>query len=130
MNKRFQLFIGRTIFSLVKNFRISIFISYTGFLTSEENRMVILLTTWPLCWEGAKEFIFGRNNRYESVLRLQYFVSTFLFHFCQNNLYTYSINKLLHAWLARLCDFYLHLLFHNSCIKIVRTRQPCMIFIC
>ena len=29
---------------------------YTVFLTSEENRMVILLTTWPPCW--------GRSHRY------------------------------------------------------------------
>ena len=91
---------------IVENFRISIYISYTGFLTSEENRMVILLTTWPTCWKGAKE-LFGRNNRYESVLRYQYFVST-LFAFdrlhCQNNLYVYSINKLLHGWLV--CTYF------------------------
>ena len=29
-------------------------IGYTVFLTSEENRIVILFTTWPPCWEGAK----------------------------------------------------------------------------
>ena len=31
----------------MKIYRISILIGYTVFLTSEENRIVILLTTWP-----------------------------------------------------------------------------------
>ena len=35
-------------FSLVKIYRISILIGYTVFPTSEENRIVILLTTWLL----------------------------------------------------------------------------------
>ena len=33
-------------------------IGYTVFLTSEENRIVILLTTWPPCW-GRSERVFG-----------------------------------------------------------------------
>ena len=56
MEKRISIFIGRTIFSLVKIYRISILIGYTVFLTSEENRIVILLTTWPPCW-GAKGYL-------------------------------------------------------------------------
>ena len=39
-------------FLLVKNYRISILIGYTVFLTSEENRIVILLTTWPAAVSG------------------------------------------------------------------------------
>ena len=31
----------------MKNYRISILIGYTVFLTVEENRIVILLTKWP-----------------------------------------------------------------------------------
>ena len=57
MGERISVLIGRTIFSLVKNYRISILIGYTGFLTSEENRIVILLTMWchgGSVWEGAK----------------------------------------------------------------------------
>ena len=45
-------------FSLVKIYRIRILIGYTVFLTSEENRIVILLTTWPPCW-GRSERVFG-----------------------------------------------------------------------
>ena len=47
VEKRISVFIGRTIFLLVKNYCISVLIGYTVFLTSEENRIVILLTTWP-----------------------------------------------------------------------------------
>ena len=39
-------------------YRINILIGYTVFLTSEENRIVILLTTLPWCW-GRSERVFG-----------------------------------------------------------------------
>ena len=39
-------------------FRISILIGYTAFFTSEENRIVILLTTCLPCW-GRSERVFG-----------------------------------------------------------------------
>ena len=61
---------------------------------------------------------------------------------CQNNLYMFGINKLLHGWLVctivimpflwKIAELTRSLrslirlaIFHNSCIKIVRTRQPC-----
>ena len=58
MEKRISVFIGLMIFSLVKIYRISILIGYTVFLTSEENRIVILLTRWPPCWRRS-ERVFG-----------------------------------------------------------------------
>ena len=54
MKKPISAFISRTIFSLVKNYRISILIGYTVFPTSEEKVIVILLM--PPCW-GRRERI-------------------------------------------------------------------------
>ena len=56
VNKRFH---WPYVFLLVKNYRISILIGYTVFLTSEENRIVILLTTWPPCWGRSSVTIYA-----------------------------------------------------------------------
>ena len=57
MEKRISVFIDRTIFFTSENLSYQHFdwlYGYTVFHTGEENRIVILLTSWPPCWEGAK----------------------------------------------------------------------------
>ena len=56
MNKRFHW--PHDFFSPVKSYRIHILIGYTIFLTSEENRIAILLTTCCYVGKGAKK-LFG-----------------------------------------------------------------------
>ena len=103
MEKRISVFISRTIFFT----REKLLYHHLDwlFLTSEENRIDILLTTWPPCWgrrervicfyvikkksfsnkktrNRKKNSLFRPNDKEingmndESVFRLQYFVST------------------------------------------------------
>ena len=49
MEKRISVFIGRTIFFACEKLSYKHFDWLYGFLTSEENRIVILLQAWPPC---------------------------------------------------------------------------------
>ena len=63
-----SVFIGRTIFSLVKNYRIRVLIGYSVFLTIVENRIVILLTSWPQ-WRDARKGYFAFMSKRRTVFR-------------------------------------------------------------
>ena len=68
----------------MKNDRISVLIGYTGFFTSEENRVVTLLTTWQpsqnIKRKEEKSFRLNNEEIYTSI-----FFQTSIF--CPNNLY-------------------------------------------
>ena len=86
MEKRISVLIGRAIFFTNIKYLISIFIDYTIFFTGKENRIVVLLTTWPPCWgrrerviwllcQKEEEFIEwktwnGKKNSFDSLFRL------------------------------------------------------------
>ena len=73
MEKRISVFIGRTIFLLVKNCRISILIGYTVFLTSEENHNVVssfCSQNGRRVGEGAKG-LFGLCQKEEKFFRIK-----------------------------------------------------------
>ena len=94
MEKRISVFIGRKIFSLVKNYRISILIGYTVFLTSEENRILIVLTTWPPCQEGAKLYLdfMSKRRRVSPIKKIRDEKNSFDSLFRRNNGETNGMN--------------------------------------
>ena len=117
MENRTSVLIGHTIFFTSEKLSYQHFdwlYQYTVLLTREENPIVMLFTTWPPCWDSElkigkgrksylafmsekKKYLNGMNLFWEFDIMFRHCSPLTGFQ-CQNNLYLFGINKLLHGW--------------------------------